>query len=205
MAVAENGNGVVHHGRTPISREQAKLRYLALGPQRSLRWLGEILDEEGLHVNKNTIREWSARDGWVEAAEDFDRTREQSLRANLAANAVDMDLRQVRIGRIMQDIATDQLGRVYRDIEKAGEEDDPVLTLAEIRALVADGVRIERLAAGASTSNATVTFNTHIQPVLVLFQQLVGTLPEELRSQLTRKFADGVNQIRDVVLLEGQS
>ena len=47
------------------------------------------------------------------------------------------------------------------------------------------------------------TYNQLVLPVLTLFQEVVAPIEEDERALITRRFADGVNSIRDRLLLEG--
>lgn len=171
-----------------VSRERALATYLAGGPTRSLRRLAEDLRAEGLKVSVRTLAAWSSEGAWAQRTAEFDEARADQTVAELAHEAATMDVRQARLGRALIDNAEQMLAATMsRPLEPRD-----IARFAEV------GVRIERLATGEATSRHEVfTYNSIIIPVLNLFQQVVGGLPDDERIRVTRHFADGVNAIKD--------
>ncbi len=103
-----------------------------------------------------------------------------------------MNDRHASLGRNLQALATEWA-------QKLVEEGQP-MTPSDVVRWAEAGVRIERLALGQATSRTEVNYNRIAAPILALFQQIVQpALPEPVRAQVVRDFADGVNEIRDNV------
>lgn len=204
MAAKSDNNGTSSNGRSldrrrrnkaAVTPQEAMLRYLSMGQQRSINKLVAELDAADLHVNRVTVEHWSKRDGWVAQAREFDAMYEARLRDELASTAVERDLRQARMGYMMQRVA-------LRGLSELDTAEELHLEPGEIARFADTGMRLERLAQGAANSNVTVIYNQFMGPVLQLFQTVVATLPDNVRGQVTKQFADGVNGIRDAVFAE---
>lgn len=177
-----------------VSPTGALMRFLAMGDTRTLPKLAAQLEAEGQPARLQWLRGTSAKEGWTELAKEFDANRRESLQEELMLTAKGMDLRQALLGQSMQTVAD----KSVRGMMDAGV----VLSPRDIPRFVEVGSRMERLAAGKATSrNEGATYNTVIMPVLTLFQQIVSGLPEQTRDMITRQFADGVNQIRDALIV----
>ena len=177
-----------------VSKDVALIRYLAMGQTRSLRRLAERLREEGTPIANATIMRWSTNDNLQEQAAAFDAEREKALSEQLQQSALEMDLRQVEIGREMQEVARISLRGILDAKRFIADRDIPLF--AE------KGSKMERLASGRETSRDANAYNQVIVPVLTLFQQITLHLPEAQRDELTRAFANGVNNIRDSIFVE---
>lgn len=183
-----------------VSRHMALLSYLAAPPQaRSLRKLAGELQGEGAKVSVRTLASWSSEDGWQEEARKFDEIRHEETGELLRKESVDLGVRQARLGRALQAVAMKGLDAVLQQ----------ELAPTDVRALAVAaraGVEVERLAVGEATSRSEVvitTYNRVILDVLALFEQLVAPIEADQRTTITRRFANGVNEIRDRLLPEG--
>lgn len=180
---------------TGISHEKALVHYLALGESRSIHKLWESFQEKNITVSENTLNDWRSNYGWVAAAADFDQQQAQALLAEISVSQTEMDARHIRMARAGQRLVDKELKRLVED-EEFTLAPDLLPRYLEVFA------KMERLAAGAATNRVdnTMTYNMVIMPVLALFQQIVGGLPETVRNNVVRQFADGVNDIRDALL-----
>ena len=182
--------------------ETALTRYLAMGPNRSLRRLAVELGAIGIAVHEDTVRRWSARYGWQAQARAFEarRDEEEAQRVTSLArglgDADDMHERHAALGRELVRLA-DEWAR------KLVAEGHPV-TPTDVARWAEAGVRIERLAMGEATSRTEVhrtTYNTLLVGVLELFKAVVQpAIPGDEREMVSREFADGVNAITGKVL-----
>ena len=182
------------NSRTSIDPDDAFIAYAALGPGRSQAKLLKLLADENATVSPRTIAIWSRRDKWVERTLAFDRRRVEAIAQALVIETVDMDIRQAALGRVFQDIAADRAGQL--SLNKTPIEPRDIVAFGK------QGQFMERLAAGEATSkDGVATYNTIVLPILALFEQIVGTLPTDVRGPVTRQFADGVNSIRDQLVV----
>ena len=182
------------NGRTDTDPDTAFLAYAALGGKRSLKRLFEMFEAAETKVSLRTLTGWSKRDHWVGRAIMFDRQRAKAQQLALIDESVDMDIRQAALGRTLQLVGGDQLKRL--------QDADTPLEPRDVLGFIKTGQFVERLAVGEATSkDGVVEYNTIVLPILNLFQQVVGTMPEEIRGVVTRQFADGVNAIRDSVVV----
>ncbi len=186
------------NGRTDTDPDSAFLAYAALGGKRSIARVHKLYEEQEIKVSLRTLTGWSKRDHWVGRAIMYDQQRAKAMQLALVDESVDMDIRQAALGRTLQLVGGDRL--------KTIQEDNTPLEPRDVLGFIRTGQFVERLAVGEATSkDGVVDYNTIVLPILNLFQQVVGTLPEEIRSPVTRKFADGVNAIRDqVVVVDGE-
>ena len=172
----------------------ALVRYLAMGPTRSLSRLYHELVAEGIEVSDSTIKKWSTRNEWQVHVRAFEvRQREiEEQRLEALAHGWDqteaMNNRHAELGAELQRLASTWAKKLAEDGHPMSPRD--VARWAEA------GVRIERLAVGAATSRHEVGWDQFILPVLALFQQVVvPRVPEDSRETILMDFADGVNQI----------
>ncbi len=182
--------------------ETALTRYLAMGPNRSLRRLAAELGENGIAVHEDTVRRWSARYGWQAQVQAFEARRyeEEEQRVTSLArglgDADDMHERHASLGRELVRLANEWARKLV-------EEGHPV-TPIDVARWAEAGVRIERLAMGEATSRTEVnrtTYNTVLVGVLELFKAVVQpAIPGDARELVAREFADGVNAITDKVI-----
>ena len=73
-----------------VSRDEALLRFLQLGPVRTIRRLHDscLSDPDLLAPSFNTLRAWCFRDGWITQAEKYDQTvRQESMAISVQADA----------------------------------------------------------------------------------------------------------------------
>ena len=182
--------------------ETALTRYLAMGPNRSLRRLAVELGKSGIAVHEDTVRRWSARYGWQTQVQAFDARRyeEEEQRVESLARgfgeADDMNQRHAALGRELVRLANEWA-------QKLVAEGHP-MTPTDVARWAEAGVRIERLAMGEATSRTEVnrtTYNTLLVGVLELFKTIVQpAIAGDAREMVSREFADGVNEISGKVL-----
>lgn len=177
-------------------RESLFIAYYLLGADRSLDGLRDLVAQA---VPKppalNTLKRWSAEDGWQRKIAELDGRIAAGTEERTAADIIDMNVRQARLGRMMQQAATLKIEPLTQP-----DADLSALTYAEASRLAKEGVTIERLATGEATERREIvvtTYNRVVMPIVVLFQQVVATLDPEQRARATREFARGVDAIRD--------
>lgn len=185
--------------------ETALTRYLAMGPNRSLRRLAVELGEHGIAVHEDTVRRWSARYGWQAQVRAFESRRQQEEEQRVTSlarglgDADDMYERHANLGRELVRLANEWA-------QKLVAEGHP-MTPTDVARWAEAGVRIERLAMGEATSRTEVnrtTYNTLLVGVLDLFKTVVQpAISGEAREMVSREFADGVNAITGKVLEGG--
>lgn len=186
-------------GQRKPSPQGCLLRFLAMGDTRTLPQLHALLEGDGYQVRLKELQAWSARDGWMASAREFDAARAVALQDELFVAAKTMDLRQARTAMSMQAIVDKSVASI--------DDEGLVLEAKDVPRWMEVAARLERLARGQATSrtDGTNVYNTVIMPVLTLFQQVVNNLPERYRDDVTRQFADGVNQIRDAVVVPAEA
>lgn len=117
----------------------------------------------GAKTGKGRVFErWSSEHDWVTRATAWDTHLDQAVQARILKERGDMAARQVRLGRGLQDKATEGLGEL-----KAGE-----LSAEAVAKLAKAGVDIERLAIGEVTD------------------RVEHSVAEEARGRLKRVFGD---------------
>lgn len=174
--------------RPGITPDEALVRYLALGPQRSVRLLHEHLAKEGIAVHPTTMRKWSADRAWRLHASEYDSRIRVSRESSAVARAATLDGDHATLGRELQRLAMDWARRL--------EEEEAPMTATEVARWAEAGVRIERLAFAASMGRKETLASAFVLPVLRLYRDLVQpALRDDLREAVDREFAEGINAI----------
>ena len=181
-------------GSVEISAFSAKSLYLAQTPPRSLRRLHRELQAGGVKISLRKLEQGSARDGWVQAAKEFDRKRDDEVAVLLQKESTDSPVRQVRLGQALQEVAIEGLDAILRSA--------PPNDLRALAAAAREGVQIERLALGEATSRSEVkvsAYNAIIVPIAQIFQDIViPALVDAERDHVVRQFASQVDALKDV-------
>ncbi|MCC6236417.1 MAG: hypothetical protein IT299_02445 [Dehalococcoidia bacterium] len=175
-------------GRAGISPDEALIRYLAMGSQRSLDRLASVLRTEGISVHPMTLRRWSSHRGWVAHAADYDSRIRESRESSAVSRAAIIDGDHATLGRELQRLA-------LQWAEKLALEEAP-MTPMEVARWAEAGVRIERLAFAASMGRKETLATAFVMPVLRLYRDVVQpALRDDVREEVDRAFADGINAI----------
>ena len=166
--------------RVTVSPDFALAQYLALGEKRSIRALHRKLEAEGEKIGYRHLQQWSKANNWVEISEGFDREH---------VEAADLGIRQARLGRGLQAVAQVGVDRLLRETPITGD-------IRALSAAAKAGVDIERTAVSEAPSDSTARYNEVAVAFLRVFVQVVADLPDDVRERVTRRFANGVNDVR---------
>ena len=170
--------------RATVTPDFALARYLALGEKRSVRALHRELGAEGEKIGYRHLLNWSTANNWAKISDGFDREH---------VEAADLDIRQARLGRGLQAVAQVGVDRLLRETPITGD-------IRALSAAAKAGVDIERAAVGeAPSSDSTTRYNEVAVAFLRVFVQVVADLPDDVRERVTRRFANGVNDVRDLM------
>lgn len=162
--------------------------YLGLGPERSLLKLHTFCAENmpGQKLHLNTLKGYSVDYHWVEAALEFDQRHGEGSRYTDQAWAalLEMDNRHMQIGRALQSKGAEALAAINtRDVSAMG-----------IAAMMREGVRIERVAAGVVTDRVEVTIdslNAAVMAAQIEFRSSLNRLfPEATEGDIELAFAN---------------
>jgi hypothetical protein len=137
-------------GRGPLSvtAQQAKVDYLALGSERSLRRLTRYYDESDTEFppSLQTLAAWSRRDGWQSAAADHDEFVGAALLTRLRESAVQQAFDRVA--------ALTNAAQHCLDTAAEADLKTAALTASDIKALVSTAIdalkMVEVLTGGVS-------------------------------------------------------
>jgi hypothetical protein len=132
-----NKGSVVNQQAAQRRAESYYLLYASMGSDRSLSKLQETLSDLGLNVALGTLKNYSATYRWQDKAEGLDRRSTDIERLGAMDSSSE---RQVRLGRVMQELAKERMDGF---IERGG-----YLSPGDIVRFMKVGVDIERLAMG---------------------------------------------------------
>jgi hypothetical protein len=132
-----NKGSVVNQQAAQRRAESYYLLYASMGSDRSLSKLQETLSDLGLNVALGTLKNYSATYRWQDKSEGLDRRSTDIERLGAMDSSSE---RQVRLGRVMQELAKERMDGF---IERGG-----YLSPGDIVRFMKVGVDIERLAMG---------------------------------------------------------
>jgi hypothetical protein len=132
-----NKGSVVNQQAAQRRAESYYLLYASMGSDRSLSKLQETLSDLGLKVALGTLKNYSATYRWQDKSEGLDRRSTDIERLGAMDSSSE---RQVRLGRVMQELAKERMDGF---IERGG-----YLSPGDIVRFMKVGVDIERLAMG---------------------------------------------------------
>jgi hypothetical protein len=175
-------NGSAHNQKSAQDRAEVYYTlYASMGSSRSLTKLQRALADVGLDVSLNTLKTYSANNDWNTRIKGLPTEQENSL----MSYAVDMQIRQSALGRLMQTLGHERLKSV----------DPSDLSINDALRLMQTGVQVERAAMGEATERVEI-FNTSINPLIHQIISLFVSInsindPEERK----RRFAIGADEL----------
>jgi hypothetical protein len=164
--------------------------YFLMQP-RSLKLLRLALNAAGVKVSESTLYTYSADFNWQERCKELDEKFKGEREQRVLDKVVEMNQRQIRLGRNMQLVG----GTALRFLQ--GQK----LSANEISTLVKQGVQIERLASGQATSRAEVVQSLQNQVIKELSVLFVQVNQLEDPSERTKRFALGADRVMQQFLL----
>ena len=154
--------------------------YAAMGAERSLEKLREVLAGIGLDISLNTLKSYSARHGWVEKASTL------PVQPIVESEVIsEMNQRHVAMGKTMQELALDGLKNFSARQMTAGEASR----------LLKVGSELERLASGGERSKYEVAveiMNPIVQDICELFVRVNEVLDPDTRKKDFARGADAI-------------
>lgn len=117
---------------------------------KAVRLMYPDLDKRGYNAKLRQFQKWSANYSWLKRAEAWDDEQDRVRRETYLAEIEEMSKRHANIAMAIIGKAAQRLNTIRPD----------EMTIAEMRALFQDAVRLERLSRGVPESNLGVTTKT---------------------------------------------
>ena len=160
--------------------------YYLLGSERTLKKVAEYGSQLGAKISASTLMRWSQRFGWQQRILELDAKLQEARDKDAVEQVRQMNDRQAELGRAMQTIGVTTFKKLL-DSKKAVK--------AETAALLAkEGIKIERLAMGESTSRDELvqTMNSYTMRLAAIFLEVNEISDPEERKRAFAEKADSI-------------
>ena len=184
--------------KAPARAEMMFLAYSLMGANRSLKGLSEIAVKMGAPVSRNTLERYSARFGWQDRVDAFDKEAQAETQHALIRTVADMNEGQAVAGHAFQAWAMENAAA----LRATGER----LEVKDIVAVYRAGVDSERNALGEPTSrteHTIVSINAMVAEIGTVFLRANDLTDADDRAREYAQGADAALKLLGTELSDG--